>query len=187
MNQLETLIRLSLELEGLLRSVRDRDSHEARILAKEKADNLHYAATQYFGSTETPCGYTVVQDEESDAYPTEYPAEAETYSESPAEIKEQEAEESEMPDEIEEGTKAIDNSSRLPENILRMLTINDKFRFCRELFNSRQDDFKSAMNIIAGLESYDEACDFLYNDLMWKRDDETVAEFMEIVKRAFPK
>lgn len=72
-------------------------------------------------------------------------------------------------------------------DLKRMLTLNDRFRFRRELFANSETDFADALNIVGAMESLDEAEEYFYNDLGWTRDDETVMEFMDIVIRFFSK
>lgn len=61
-------------------------------------------------------------------------------------------------------------------------TLNDKFRFCRELFGNSQTQYNDALNMINAMHSFDEAEDYFYNDLGWNAENADVEDFMHIVK-----
>ncbi len=73
------------------------------------------------------------------------------------------------------------------KNIHTAFSINDKFRFRRELFSNSIQDYNESIDIIAAMSSYDEAEDYFYNDLCWDPDNSEVKAFMEIVSRYFAK
>ncbi|MCM1138425.1 MAG: hypothetical protein NC221_06785 [Duncaniella sp.] len=70
-------------------------------------------------------------------------------------------------------------------DIFKAFTINDKFRFRRELFRNSQDEFDETLYVIAQMGDFDEAEEYFYNDLCWDPGNEDVKEFMEIVKKHF--
>lgn len=61
------------------------------------------------------------------------------------------------------------------------LTLNDRFRFRRALFNGSDADMKEAIGILNGLSSLDEITDYLYNDLCLDPDNQDVIDFVELV------
>lgn len=64
-------------------------------------------------------------------------------------------------------------------------TLNDKFRFRRELFGNSDIDFADALNVVDAMNSIDELEDYFYNDLCWDPNDENVIDFMSIVGARF--
>lgn len=70
-------------------------------------------------------------------------------------------------------------------DIFKAFTINDKFRFRRELFRNSQEEFDETLYVIAQMSDFDEAEEYFYNDLCWNPDNEDVKEFMGIVKKHF--
>lgn len=70
-------------------------------------------------------------------------------------------------------------------DIFKAFTINDKFRFRRELFRNSQDEFDDTLYVIAQMTDFVEAEEYFYNDLCWNPENEDVKEFMEIVKKHF--
>lgn len=76
-------------------------------------------------------------------------------------------------------------SRQRAQNIFKAFTLNDKFRFRRELFRNSQDEFDETLNVIATMSDFDEAEEYFYNDLCWDPDSDDVKEFMAIVRRHF--
>lgn len=70
-------------------------------------------------------------------------------------------------------------------DISKAFTLNDKFRFCRELFRNSNDEFKETLEVIASMSDMDEAEEYFYNDLCWDPENEEVKEFMAIVAKHF--
>lgn len=77
-----------------------------------------------------------------------------------------------------EGPSRTDHNER----VLRAFTLNDRFRFCRELFGGNSEDFTDTINVIAQLPTFADAEDYLCNDMMWNADDPNVKDFMAILK-----
>lgn len=82
-----------------------------------------------------------------------------------------------------EADKAADGGNAAPAKRKPAFSINDRFRFKRELFNNSDRKFDNALAVVAGMESYDEAEDYFYGDLDWDPDNSEVAAFMEIVSK----
>lgn len=76
---------------------------------------------------------------------------------------------------------AIDSS----REIRRAFTLNDRFRFRRELFENSEARFVEALDVISAMSSYDEAEEYFYDDLCWDPDNEEVKEFMQKVYNHF--
>ena len=62
------------------------------------------------------------------------------------------------------------------------LSLNDIYRFRRELFNFSDEEMEEALDALSGMTSKEEVEDFFYNDLCWEPDDEVVREFMSMIK-----
>lgn len=61
-------------------------------------------------------------------------------------------------------------------------SLNDRFRFSRELFSGEPRRFDAAVEHLNVLPSYDEARDYLVTDLGWDLEaDDAAAEFAEII------
>ena len=62
------------------------------------------------------------------------------------------------------------------------LTLNDKFRFRRSLFNGSDTEMQDALTTIATLSDMNEITDYLYNDLCLDSEDPEVIDFLEVIE-----
>ena len=222
MTDINNLIHLNLELEGLLRVLAERNSIHAKSLLAQKY--REYAA-QLEAFLAEPSEEAARQLEET---ASNLAAEA-THTE----VKDQEAESAEVIDETDAATAAIERGveeapaqaaaelqeieepEQQPEpaveqapvrtadpiavaaaqaapiahvpnqKILKAFTLNDKFRFRRELFGGDDRAFEDTLAILADMPSYDDACDFIYNDMMLDEKNPDVADFMAVLKECY--
>ena len=112
----------------------------------------------------------LVLDDEPTAEPTAEP-DAETPNVA------DETEDVEAEDNIEEETEAKDLKSAF--------SLNDTFRFRRELFGNSAAEMTDALHMVEAMHSFDEAEDYFYGDLGWDRESDDVKEFMAIIKNHF--
>lgn len=70
-------------------------------------------------------------------------------------------------------------------DIFRAFTLNDKFRFRRELFRNSQEEFDEALEVIAQMSTIDEAGEYIYNDLCLDPGNEDVKAFMDLLAKHF--
>lgn len=110
-----------------------------------------------------------------------------------------ETEDVEAEDDIEEETEANEKASddseplRLDEKLQRSrskdlksaFSLNDTFRFRRELFGNSAAEMTDALHMVEAMHSFDEAEDYFYGDLGWDRESDDVKEFMAIIKNHF--
>lgn len=66
-----------------------------------------------------------------------------------------------------------------------VFTINDRYRFKRDLFNSSDADFNTSLALVASMDSYEEAEAYFLGDLQWQPQREEVIDFLEILKNYF--
>lgn len=72
------------------------------------------------------------------------------------------------------------------EKALRpIFCLNDHFRFRKSLFGGDENAFSAAMNMIAGMDSFEEAEAHFIDDLGWDAEDPEVSDFLEILKNYF--
>lgn len=225
MTDLDRLIRLNVELEGLLKVLLDRDSIHARSLLAEKFDEYSRGLSRYLAE-----GAPATADAAVLGRAQALAAEAHA-----VEVKDQEAVDSEVTDETDAATAAIEAGeehaaeaeavaeepvvvepvAEIPEapvppvapevieeepvaeepaaseaventKLLRAFTLNDKFRFRRELFNGDIEDFADTLSLLAHMPSYAEAVDYLTNDLLWDTRNPNVEDFFAILKDNMP-
>lgn len=68
-----------------------------------------------------------------------------------------------------------------------VFTLNDKFRFRRELFGGSDADFADALQVAEAMTSREEVEDYFFNDLCWNPANEDVMAFMDIITARFAK
>ena len=73
----------------------------------------------------------------------------------------------------------------MSKDLRRAFSVNDRFRFRRELFGNSEAEFVDAINMVESMQSYSEATDYFLNDLGWDEDVPEVAEFLGIVRHHF--
>lgn len=76
-------------------------------------------------------------------------------------------------------------SRTLSKNLKKAFTLNDRFRFRRELFGNHDVEFNDTLNLVEAMHSFDEAEDYFYNDLQWDKDSPEVIDFMKIIEKHF--
>ncbi|MCM1518404.1 MAG: hypothetical protein NC117_07170 [Pseudoflavonifractor sp.] len=139
--------------------------------------------------TVTVAADAVVDHADADAY-TEINTDSDFEADSDADVS---------TDIVEMGTEDIeseDEDSDIEENVgeevghrasmlRRSFTINDKFRFRRELFGNSETEFADTLNLVSAMGSLSEAEDYFYGDLEWDADNEEVKDFMDVISRYF--
>ncbi|MBR1881516.1 MAG: hypothetical protein IJ808_00625 [Muribaculaceae bacterium] len=73
----------------------------------------------------------------------------------------------------------------LSKDLRKAFSLNDRFRFRRELFSNSDVDMNEALNMIEAMRSYDEAQEYFIDNLGWDADNAEVADFMAIVRNHF--
>lgn len=71
------------------------------------------------------------------------------------------------------------NTPRRP--VSTIFNLNDKFRFRRELFGNSEVAYVECLNMLTAMNSFEEAEDYLYQDLQWDPQNEDVMAFMELL------
>jgi len=70
-------------------------------------------------------------------------------------------------------------------DLRKAFSLNDRFRFRRELFSNSESELTEAINAIEAMSSVDEALDYFYNDLNWDKSNQEVKDFIEIITHHF--
>ena len=194
MTDIEHLINMNVEIEGLLRILDRRDSEHARGLLSAKIKAYNALMDSYLS-----------QPSEAKAVVIEKAAESVLADENAVEVKDQEAEDSEVASEedlaeaavaretakaetspIFEEEKTVNSTvSAHPGNLAKAFTLNDRFRFKRELFGGNDEDFTDTLQLLSEMDSYSEAEDYLLNDMMWDKDNPAVTDFLAVLSRNF--
>ena len=194
-----SLIRLNIELEGLLRILADRDNADARALLEAKfaqySDLMHLYLAQETPMQSVPA--PAIEPEqpvapEPEAVPATEPVPEPIYEVAsepdvivepePVPVQEPIIVPEPEPEPIPEPEPAQPPRTAVNTRLLKAFTLNDKFRFRRELFNGDDDDFADTLSLLAHMPSYAEAADYLTNDLLWDTRNPNVEDFLAILK-----
>ena len=134
-----------------------------------------------------------VEEQEAEAE-AEIPAETAAVSHEDADVRTPESEiaesaEAEEKADADEAPSGLTLDEKLAReraaDISKAFTLNDRFRFCRELFRNSNEEFKETLEVIGSMADMDEAEEYFYNDLCWDSEKEEVKEFMAIVAKHF--
>lgn len=179
MTDINSLIRLNVEIEGLLRVLADRPAPEARTLLADKFSQYSAMIGQYLGETEQPAPSAPTPEPTAAPEPAPEP-------ETPVAMPDPEPEPvcQAAPEPVAQPAPA--QTAGENQKLLRAFTLNDKFRFRRELFNGDIEDFADTLALLAQMPSYAEAVDYLTNDLLWDTRNPAVEEFFAILKDNMP-
>lgn len=76
-------------------------------------------------------------------------------------------------------------SVRQARELRKALSLNDRFRFRRELFGNSDINMNDTLNLLDTMSDLAEAREYLLQDLGWSTDDPVVQEFLTLVERHF--
>lgn len=85
-------------------------------------------------------------------------------------------------------TRSLNDIIQAPPALLdlkRGVSLNDRFLFQRELFNNNRAEMNSVMERLNTLGSFEEAENYLRSEQNWNFEDQTVKEFLLIIKKGF--
>ena len=67
----------------------------------------------------------------------------------------------------------------------KAFSLNDRFRFRRELFGGDEERMNKAINELNELHSYEDSISYLNDELKWNIEDEAVADFIKLLEKRF--
>ncbi len=73
----------------------------------------------------------------------------------------------------------------ISRNLKHAFSINDRFRYRRELFENSDVEMNDALNLVEAMQTFAEAEEYFYDILKWDKDSDEVIEFMTIIKNHF--
>lgn len=99
--------------------------------------------------------------------------------------EEDSVEEYDPADEEDEQDDARAYAPRNRKPIATFFSINDKYRFRRELFANSNPEWLNALALLETMEDMHEADDYLFNDLQWDPESEDVKAFISVLQRYY--
>lgn len=67
----------------------------------------------------------------------------------------------------------------------KAFSLNDRFRFRRELFGGDEEKMNRAIRDLNELHTFEDSIAYLHNDLKWNVDDAAVAGFIQLLEKRF--
>lgn len=67
----------------------------------------------------------------------------------------------------------------------KAFSLNDRFRYKRELFGGDEEKMNKALSDLNELQTYEESISYLYTELKWNIENESVAEFINFLEKRF--
>ena len=67
----------------------------------------------------------------------------------------------------------------------KAFSLNDRFRFRRELFGGNEEKMNQAIAALNDISSYEASVEYLYNVLKWNIEDDSVADFLKLLEKRF--
>lgn len=187
-----------LDLEGLALLIRERGENASDELLSHFAERLN-RLNGLFDSSEGITENKLIVDGGDDAAAavadvavnvddeSECAEDAESYEEIAKSAEYEEEEDADLEPVASPDVVRVEDvlSRQSSHDLRRSFTINDRFRFKRELFGNNDNDFADALNLVSAMNSLSEAEDYFYEDLGWDASNEEVKEFIAIVSRHF--
>lgn len=66
-----------------------------------------------------------------------------------------------------------------------VFSINDKYRFRKELFSNSDVEFNNTLALVASMDSYEEAENYFLNELGWNSGNPAIMDFFQKLKKYF--
>ncbi len=86
-------------------------------------------------------------------------------------------------------TQKPDLTSKLQSSPIKSIAgsigINDKFYYIRELFNSNAEDFRQTITNLDNAHNFNEAYNYLIENLDWDMESEPVQQLLTLIRRKF--
>lgn len=183
MNNIDQLIEKNIEIEGLLRVLRGRPNAEAQNMLRQAFDSYAALMEQLLGASEASAVSAVSEVPDVSAV-SEVP---DVSAVSEVSDVSDETDETDLSDETDFSAPVNAEPREQNVKLLKAFTLNDRFRFRRELFEGNDSDFSDTLTILSGMDSYAEAADYLYNDMMWDANNASVSDFMAILAQNMPR
>lgn len=67
----------------------------------------------------------------------------------------------------------------------KAFSLNDRFRFRRELFDADEERMNKVIADLDNIQSYEDSMNYLHQELSWDMEDEAVADFIKLLEKRF--
>ena len=172
-------------LENLqIEALREQMEEHARVIESIPEHRTTAFVPEATPDTETiPEADTTAEPEmiaKPDSQPEEAPAEAETPETIPTEIPRKAIS-------AETASRSLNDllEKRHLADFRKAFSLNDRFRFRRELFGGNEEAMNRAIENLNALSSYEESVAYLSDTLKWDIENTSVADFIRLLEKRF--
>ena len=67
----------------------------------------------------------------------------------------------------------------------KAFSLNDRFRFRRELFNNNEQQMEKTINDLNAIQSYEDSINYLNSELKWDMENQAVKDFILLLEKRF--
>ncbi len=188
MTDIRQLIHQSIEIEGLLKVLLDRndDHHAADVLAarfEAFVQNMNsFIQDLRAGESSSDPHLEEVKDQEAEEPEVVPETEAATHALVEGARKEEETVAEAIAEPKLESEELASERREMPP-LRTALTLNDKFYFIREVFDGNEKDFNDTLEVLDGMDSYAEAEDYITGDMMLDGNAPGVRAFLDFLSK----
>lgn len=186
------ILTLALEIEGLALLIQRRGdlvNPEVNYILRDKASSLHSLTEEMAGSSCDPVSSDAIAPEESsdDGGCSQAAAPSGSMAETSVESDDSAIAVSAVGEEAADSNVAASSpvAENNPQHVQPVFTLNDRFRFIRELFKGNSQDFNDTLKQLSSMTSADEVVEYLTEDLCLDPENQDVADFTAIVTQRF--
>lgn len=196
---IEAILERAIELEGLIRIVKDgKPSAETYTLILKKSKEIGNWAEPQAQTTAIHDVQTIHRNptlNENAAIP-----ESAIKLEKEDDLRMEEAEAAEVEAEDDDIMLSFDDESDKSQesvftatprektgtrNLKSAFSLNDRFLYSRELFDGDMKMFDSTLKQLEGIEDFNVVEDYFFNELDWDKDNQQVKSFIERLKQCY--
>lgn len=168
--EFQSSMSLCLEIEGLLTLIQLREG-------KVPVDILHLLNTKVSDLQSQIATISVTPPNTMEAFQNEANTEAEIAQNAQIEEIADAAPGVDVDESQNVKTDSTVNDAMQPTDF----SLNDTYRFKKELFNNSDEDFVDTIGALRLMSTAEEIKEYLYNDLCWDQNDPTVKDFVNII------
>lgn len=197
------ILTLALEIEGLALLIQRRGdlvNPEVNNILRDKASSLLSLTEEMAGSSCNPVTFhaTALEESSDDSGCTHAAAPCGSMAETSVESDDSAVAVSALEEEVAD-SNAAEAAEDLPaahaaapspvaesnQHVQPVFTLNDRFRFIREIFKGNSQDFNDTLKQLSSMTSADEVVEYLTDDLCLDPENQDVADFTAIVTQRF--
>ncbi len=195
--EVEELISYALEEET---DTADAAGEKAEVSAESVAETLTEGVKENAAeNVETPANVGQGVERATDSVESDAESKAEAPAARPVDKPAEKEEDKDEADAIVNGSPVTAIGTREPESeengaaapsqsgrkLKTLFSINDRFRFSRELFGGSTRRFDDSLNFLEMALDYNEVEDYFIEEVGMDPEDDTVKEFLEVLSKAF--